>query len=202
MTIVGKENPSASAARDAFAKLTLVDWIGGLMFVVGIVAGPVYYFYCESFSGRAAGEYQINKRDNAYPPLSLTLDPEMNPIILWVSGSGDGHEGDSPTWLRLSLLDGKARLLTESIGFSLDKDSRGVHLTQSLGQISVPRAAQYAFVVETSHSLGRSVAVSDLRLTVKRNARVPNMRIVWSGVGLLVVGLLLGFMSGSRPEET
>ncbi len=73
--------------------------IVGIVFVVGLLAGPGYLVYCYFFSGAAAGEYPVFEQDITrisiggmestsrgqgqwHGPITMHLSPEMNPIAI------------------------------------------------------------------------------------------------------------------------
>ena len=159
-------------------KLMVWSWIAGLAFLIGLFAGPIYYIYCEAYSGKAIGEYDISARGNAYGPVKLALDPDMNPLLLSIRGVADGHDGDDAVHLGFALHDGKTQLLSGSVTFAVEKDGRSVDKSEALGKVSVPAAGDYSFTSAplSGSTLGRKVKISDLRLTVKRSAWVTSPR--------------------------
>lgn len=176
--------------------LSLGSLISGLMFVIGLVTGPGYYFYCTWYSGKNAGEYAIQPERNGFAPVALRLDPDMNPIAVAISAHVSGSASDQLAWIGMALDDGPTRLISGTANFSADKDGTSVRHTVVFGQFSVPRADRYT--VHLNGTMGETfgVRLTEARLQVRRNVREPHMKVVWWGVGILVASFLVNMLSG------
>lgn len=194
-------------------KMSPMAWITGLMVLGGLAAGPGYFVYCMAFSGKKVATYSMDKQQGRYRPVTLALDPEMNLILLKVHARVEGSSSNSPTSLRVWLREDRTELLGTSVTFSIERDKDRAdnasiveYQAKALDQFSVPSAGKYTFSVEEPRAGHRSVQVSNLEVEVRRNAKAPNMKIVWWGVGILVAGFVLGWLTdtlvpGRREDD-
>jgi hypothetical protein len=156
-------------------KLNATAWL----IIVGILVGPAYFFYCEMFSGRV-----VAKGSGAL--LAIDLEPAMNPVSIQAHGYSDRRMQSFHAVLRL----GRTEIWKKAFSISAhDMKDAPSSTTVGLGMAKVPSAGTYELMVTGGGSI---------QVEVRRNAREPNMLVVWSGVALLALGLLLGFYS--RPE--
>lgn len=98
---------------NADGSFSLSTWITGLMFTGGLIAGPGYYFYCVGFSGKNAGEYSIQWQGNSFSPVTVPLDPDMNPIAMEISAYVSGSQSDRAASIGMALDDARAFRLFE-----------------------------------------------------------------------------------------
>lgn len=181
---------------NADGSFSLSTWITGLMFTGGLIAGPGYYFYCVGFSGKNAGEYSIQRQGNSFSPVTVPLDPGMNPIAMEISAYVSGSQSDRAASIGMALDDGPTRLVAGSASFSIGKDGAGGRHSVVLERFSVPRADSYTVRFSGSAPATFSVRLSDTRLQVRRNVKLPDMKTVWWGVGILVASIVIGMFTG------
>ena len=175
---------------------SLSTWIVGFMFIGGFIAGPGYYGYCVAFSGEQAGEYAIQQEGKGYRPVIVTLDPKMNPVIMEISAYVSGSHSDSASWIGMALDDGPQRLVAGSASFSIGKDEANGRHTVVLDRFSVPRADRYTVRFNGSTPGAFTARLSDIRLEVRRNVKIPDMRTVWWGLGIFVASIFIGLITG------
>ena len=185
------------------------QFIAVLLAVAGIIAGPGYFFYTHSFSGKAVGTFEISGRvarlalpggmglsfgrAGAFRPVSLDLDPKMNPLSFTLRGTME-RRVDAATY-RARLFLGSRPVLDKGVWLTRkEKDSDREAVVADVGNLTVESAGQYQFVLEDSSQAG-SEKVTGLNIEVRRNVKAPNMRIVWTGVALLVLGCMIGTFS-------
>jgi len=179
-------------------KLGLMSWITGLMFLGGLAAGPGYWIYCAGFSGKLASEHIVVAQGGGFRPIEIDLDPSMSPVRVEISGTLRKRSGRAkPVGYHVALLDGRTVLLEKSANFELgEKDRDSVASSIVLGTATVLEAAKYAVRVRGGNVDRDTVAISDVRISVWRNAREANMKIVWWGIGVMLAGLLIGIATG------
>ena len=175
---------------------TFGSLLASLMLLAGLATGPGYYFYCTWFTGKHVGEYPIRAEGRGIQPVTLPLDPDMNPIGMDISAFVIGSAGDAAPWIGMTLHDGRTRLLEGLATFKIGKDGAAGEHTVILGSFSVPRADRYT--VHFNGALGSSSGprLSNPRLLVRRNMKEPNMTIVWWGVAILVASFLASWLAG------
>lgn len=182
-------------------------FIAGLLAVAGIIAGPGYFFYVHSYSGERVGTFEISGRvsrlalpggfgvsvgrGGAFKPFSVDLDPKMNPLSFSLSGKMAPNV-DNATF-RARLFAGNRTVLDKGVWLSRhDKNRANADpVSSDLGRVNVESPGQYHFVLEEP-TLSSRENVTGISVEVRRNVRDPNMRIVWTGVALLVIGCMIG----------
>jgi hypothetical protein len=162
------------------------DAVSILMTIAGAIAGPGYYFYCDSFSGKNVGTYHTNERPG------LDLDPQMNPVSIGVTMGSSGHGGEN---FIASLDLGTRRVAARSASMSSD----ATVLSFTLDQINIQQPGTYHFTIE--RALWPGVKLLGIKYNVRRNTKVANLIIVWTGAVVLLLGLLLNASEGRRREE-
>jgi hypothetical protein len=103
---------------------------------------------------------------------------------------------EQPVRFHVRLLDGGTVLMEKSISFEItEKESDRQSQRTAVGTAQLPAAGRYVVQVGGGPA-HNSLNVSGLEVVVWRNSRVPNMKIVWWGVGVMVASLLLGGLTG------
>jgi len=157
-----------------------------LMTIAGAIAGPGYYFYCDSFSGKNVGTFHTSDRPG------LDLDPQMNPVSISVTMSKSGLGGAN--YMASLHLEGR-RIAARSASMSSDATISSF----TLDQINVQQPGTYHFKIERTRRPG--VKLLGIKYNVRRNTKVANLKIVWTGVVVLVLGLLLNASCGRYRAE-
>jgi hypothetical protein len=190
--------------------VTFGQIIAALMFIGGAAAGPGYWLYSKSYSGKLLDRYEIRHTGGGFRAVSVALSPDMNPIGLAISADYRySSSSDRSAHVSTALYDGGSRLAHGTAIFEPDKErekpsqsgmrisvgSRGSSKTVFLDSFAVPRADNYTFQFSGSRPGESSgVRLSDMRLELRRNMKPANMKIVWTGTGALVFSLLFGWM--------
>ena len=184
-----------------------------LLIVVGLVLGPGYYAWTAFFSGRLVSEHRLAEKGarwtmpngdvmrfsnaNAFKPVELALDPAMNTVglVLVFEVVGDVHvEPVRSNAYRAHLLVEGSPLVEKQVtigrGTSQGPDQRRSELVAT---IDVPGAATYTFVLEETRP--PELPLAGISLQVRRNVVRARMEVVWSGVALLVAGVVAFFVT-------
>ena len=139
-----------------------------------------------------------------FSPLSIDLDPSMNPVTLYWDGK-ISFQSDSEFAYRtydvvLSL--GNERLIEKSINVKGDRSGSGDFKRQSIeiGTVNVRSAGIYQLTLRDrpTHNDSR---VSTLDIEVRSKVKPVNYKIVWAGVALVLVGCVIGSLFG-KIEQT
>lgn len=199
-----------------------------LSIVIGLFAGPGYYFYYTLFSGQQVGKYQVTERASTwslpggitmrfgvtggYKPFGVNLDPQMNPVrLIWHALVDDhviGADKVRQNRYMVSMYLDQQLLLKESMQIVRNKEvgkkSGGIKDEwKTIGTLDVPRAGQYHFVIEEMAK--PELRVSDISIEVRRNIEFPDMRIVWPGTALLAtafLGILIALFGNFRKTAS
>jgi hypothetical protein len=178
-------------------KITVWSVIVGLAFLGGVAAGPGYYIYCAGFSGKRVDTRTLRESQGGYQPVEVALDPSMNPVRLELSATvRRSASRDQPVRFHVRLLDGGTVLMEKSISLEIkEKEPDRQSQATTVGTAQLPAGGRY--VVQIGGGPARnSLSVSNLEIVVWRNARMPNMKIVWWGVGIMVASLVFGGLTG------
>lgn len=176
----------------------VLGFLAKLMFVGGFAAGPVYYFYCDLFSGKEVAQYEVRWQGGEHASVVLPLDPGMNPIVLELSAFVPGMATGQSVSFGMTVDDGPTRLAAGTLRIgSSRKTSTDGRVTQVLDPIAVSRADRYTARVWRGRPDPTGIPARDVRVHVRANAKAPNMKTVWWGVGILAAGVLLGMATGA-----
>jgi hypothetical protein len=172
--------------------------IAVLLIALGLLLGPVYYAAVRLFSGTELGSFPLQPADPQdpgadYAPVVLDLTPDMGPVglVLHVEAEwGPAHFESLSNRYRASLTHAEQELLERTVeltAYNLESGRQTFH--EGLGAVDIPRPGRYLFSLTP---LGEA-ELGDTRigLSVRRNVREPDPRLVWSGVGALAVGIAL-----------
>lgn len=187
-----------------------------LLILIGLVLGPAYYAWASFFSGGKVAELRLGEKGtrftlpsgdvmrfsnaNAFQPVELALDPAMNTVglVLVFEVVGDVRvepvRGDA--YQALLLANGHP-LLQKQVSIS-----RGSHQgpdqrwSELVATIDVPHPGTYTFVLEEAKP--PELPLAGITLQVRRNVVRARMEVVWSGVALLVAGILSVFLASRR----
>lgn len=189
-----------------------------LLILVGLVLGPGYYAWAAFFSGGSVGEHRLGEKGarftlpsgdvmrfsnaNTFQPVELALDPAMNTVglALVFEVVGDVHiEPVRSNAYRAHLLVGGSPLVEKQVtigrGTSQGPDQRWSEL---IATVDVPSAAAYTFVLEETRP--PELPLAGISLQVRRNVVRARMELVWSGVAMLVAGVVAFFVATRRSS--
>jgi hypothetical protein len=184
--------------EDEPRKITFWSVFVALAFLGGIVAGPGCWIYCAGFSGKLVDSHRVREVHGGLQAIEVALDPSMNPLRLELSATiRRSILQTRSVGYRVQLADRREVLLEKSTVFDLNsKDPDMVTKSNVVGTATVPVQGSYYVKVSGGSRDGSSLAIRDLQLSIWRNARVPNMKIVWWGIGIMVASLVFGGMTG------
>jgi hypothetical protein len=187
--------------------ITFGEIVAAVMFIGGLVAGPGYWMYSRTKSGTLLDPQEIRYLPNGFRTLTTTLTPDMNPIGMAISASYYGSPHERNAYIGVAVRDGKSQLAQGTAPFKpeaeKDKEKGGLNVqlarstrgTVFIDTFSVPHAGNYEFHFNgTRPQESGTVRWSDARLELRRNMKPANMKIVWTGTGVLVFSLLFGWM--------
>lgn len=168
--------------------------IAVVLVAVGLLLGPGYYFYHKFFTGRILHSIPLLPGADGFQPASFAVGPESSPIriVLRASTDHDPVIGNTAPRLRYSAMvrsepGTEASFPVEFISTSFESEFQ-----EFAAEVATLPVAQ----TMTYHVALRQTEPSEMRvrssvLEIRGNATEPDMRLVWSGVFLLVTGALL-----------
>ncbi|MDA1331205.1 MAG: hypothetical protein O3A65_01855 [Proteobacteria bacterium] len=170
------------------------------LFVVGILLGPAYHFYCLAFSGEVLSTVMLNQKSDrwilndgsifritrglSYQPIEIPLSPADNVLLVKIScapvrcGQLNGFT--------LSLSTGTAFLFNENIKVN----SLWPFSALSLGPISIPYPEKFMLLIE---SISNTRESPPLALSIKKNVTSPSYLLLCIGYGLTLLPVILLF---------
>ena len=192
---------------------------GPLLLMLGLLLGPVYYLFAEYSGGQPGETAALSERaarwtlpdgtilhfvrGQAYRPLTLQLDPQMNRIAFRLTfqataaESGGSKESDE---YRLSLMQADQPVFQRVFAVKL---SPGATARVDVGRLELYYPGAYELLLEeagTPHT-----PVSQVTVEVRQNIETVFAPLVWGGVAMLIAGLALvlepylpGRRAGSR----
>lgn len=193
-----------------------------MLLLLGIIAGPGYYFYCSLFSGSSLDRITVFTQDvsslklgnmtlqssgsNARwnSPITLELTPEMNPISVHakIQYMKPTSGGIKKTRYRAELTKNEKKLWEETFSVSAKKEKKDQD-TVSIGGAMLPKMTTpiKRFSIEESGQYTlrieqtgeHEIAVAKLDMALRRNVIVPNMKIVMAG-GIALLLAITGFI--------
>ena len=173
---------------------------GLLLIVLGMLIGPGYYAFCQHLSGRAGQNFALTERGDrwalpdgsilrlrggqAYKPLPLELTPEHNAYRLRFSFNvTQAQATDAANEYQVSLLQADTGIAERS----LKVKGRG-KVDVALEPLHIFYPGNYVLVLEEVGT--PALAVSGVSLQIDTGVEKPKMWIAWSGLVLLVFGIL------------
>ncbi len=190
-----------------------------LLFVTGILLGPVYAIYCLSFSGSDVGSYQIFSQNvtragvgglsvqskGAFewkPPVTVTLSPDMNPIrflacVDYLPPLGTAGRLYQSNSYAARLDKGDTNIWKRTFTVSYHKPSKSSSSGMTLSYHS-QRVNINTFVVQETGEYSFAAQqkgtpeldVSSVKLAIKRNVTQPNQTVVIIGFAILIVSII------------
>ena len=189
---------------------------GPLLLMLGLFLGPGYYIVSEYLSGEPGEIFVLSERaqrwalpdgtimrfprGQAYRPVAIDLDPNMNRIGLeltfeFAPTAEDGRSGDSDEY-EATLLQGDQPILRRTL---LVKAKPGGKRKVDVGSLEVYYPGSYVFLLEGPATPWAPVVQATLAL--RHKIETVFMPFVVAGAVLLVVGLALSlepYLPGSR----
>jgi len=184
--------------------------------LAGLVLGPGYYAWTSFFSGAMVAEHRLGEKGgrwtlpsgdvmrfskaNAFKPVELALDPAMNTVGLALVFEVVGDVRVEPVRgnaYAALLFAGASPLVEKQVSISRGPNPGPNQLWSELvATVDVPTAGTYTFVLEETKP--PELPLADIRLQVRRNVVRARMEIVWSGVAMLVAGVIAFFVATGR----
>jgi hypothetical protein len=189
-----------------------------LLILVGLLLGPGYYAWASFFSGGKVAEHRLGEKGarwtlpsgdvirfsnaNAFKPVELALDPAMNTVGLALVFEVVGDVRVEPVrgnaYRALLLADGNPlveKKVTLSRGTNPGPDQ---HWSELVATVDVPSAGTYTFVL--AETAPAELPLAGITLQVRRNVVRARMEVVWTGVALLVAGIVAFFVATRRSR--
>ncbi len=187
-----------------------------LLILVGLMLGPGYYAWAAFFSGGKVAEHRLGEKGarwtlpsgdvmrfssaNAFKPVELELDPAMNTVGLALVFEVVGDVRVEPVRgnaYQALLLAAGAPLVEKQVAISRGANPGPDQLWSELvATIDVPSAGTYTFVL--AETKPPELPLTGISLQVRRNVVRARMEVVWSGVALLVAGVVAFFFATRR----
>lgn len=176
-----------------------------LLILLGMLFGPAYWLLWERLSGSDGPSFELTERGRrwtlsdgtllhfakgqAYRPVAVELDPDMNRIGLRLTFEPDGGAGPSTPDTddyEVTVLQGDQPILQRALRITVKP---GHSLAVDAGTFEVFYPGSYTFLMEGPDAPHRPISRVGLRL--RKNVETPAMPVVWGGLAALVVGLAL-----------
>ena len=194
--------------------------------VLGLIAGPGYFFYCSS-SGSPVEKVTVFSQDvnelkvgNATlrsethakwnSPITLKLTPEMNPLSLnaTVQYLQPTTGGIKRAPYRVAFKKEGETLWEKQFSASAQANKKkpiavnNVLLPQSSISITFFSVEAPGFYTLQIQQNGKpNLAVSNLDLEIRRNVILPNMKIVLSGALFIILSIFGFIFSGKKKDD-
>lgn len=192
--------------------------ISTILLLAGILAGPGYFFYCTSFSGKSLERVTVFSQDvssfsaggvtvqssgaNAQwnTPVSFELTPEMNPISVKavIRYMKPASAMRKRTEYKAELAEGKKTVWARTFSISSKKekeDDKTIKIGDSmLAKTTIPIktfSVEKAgpYTLNLQNAGEHGLAVANLDVALRRNVMIPNMVILLSGGMALLLGV-------------
>jgi hypothetical protein len=165
--------------------------------VIGLLLGPGYFLYARHLTGAVVGTYPVaTAAGGRLEPVLLSLSPDMSPVRLILRVSADhgpsytGAPTAAPRNRYRAAVTREGQVVAESV-FELvanTLESSFQEFAEVLATLRIDAPGAYGVQIEETGKPQMRVTAASLEL--RRNARDPNMRLVWAGAALLGAGLL------------
>jgi hypothetical protein len=183
-----------------------------LLIVLGLLLGPGYLAFCNYLSGGALQTFEFSERrerwelpDGAilrfrsgmgFKPLVVELHPDGNlfrfRLIFDIASGAKGRNE-----YQITLLQGDTSIFNRGI-----RIEAGGSAAQTLDPVEIHYPGSYTLLLE---EVGKpALAVSKATLELQSGAEKPQMWLAWSGLAMILVGVLLQFhefLTGSRVRR-
>ena len=203
--------------------------ISAMLLLIGLVAGPGYYFYCTSFSGSPLEQVTVFSQDasslklgdmtvqrsgsNAKwnSPVTLELAPEMNPISVdaKIQYMKPASGGTKRTQYAAKLSGNGKTLWEKTFSVSAKMDQKDGN-TVKIDKVMIPKLTtsikRFSIEEPGSYTLDieqkgeHDLAVAKLDLDLRKNVIVPNMKVVMAG-GISLLLAIAGFVLPKNKKD-
>ncbi len=205
--------------------------ISTMLLLLGLVAGPAYFFYCISFSGSQLDRVTVFSQDvssfsaggltvqssgeNAQwsSPVVLELKPEMNPLTVqaiarYLQPAGARRKQAE---YRVELAKGEETVWANTVSISARKEKKE-EKTIKLGIANLPKTTLHIktfsvdeagpYTLDVRKGADDDLAVATLELAVRRNVLIPNRTTLIAGGMAFVLGIAGLIFSGRRRSQS
>jgi len=178
---------------------------GPLMLMLGLLLGPTYYAFCEYLSGENGETFTLTERaarwtlpdgtilhvahGQAFRPLTLKLDPEMNRIafrLTFEAAPGSLDAPKSTDEYQVTLMQSDQPIFERSLTVKL---TPGGKTTAETSRLALYYPGAYEFLLQEAGT--PRVPVSQVTLQVRKKIETLFLPVMWGGFALLVAGLAL-----------
>jgi len=178
---------------------------GPLMLMLGLLLGPTYFIFCEYLSGEDGGSFTLSERatrwtlpdgtilhvarGQAFRPVTLKLDPDMNRIsfrLTFEAAAGNSDAPQSTDQYQATLMQSDQPIFQRSLAVKL---APGGTTTVETDRLALHYPGAYEFLLQEAGA--PHVVISQVTLRVRKKIETLFLPLVYSGFALLVVGLAL-----------
>ena len=175
------------------------------MLMLGLLLGHTYYIFCEYLSGEDGETFTLTERaarwtlpdgtilhfarGQAFRPVTLKLDPEMNRIafrLTFEAAPGSLDAPKSTDEYQVTLLQSDQPIFERSLALTL---APGGKTSVETSRLELYYPGDYAFLLQEAGA--PRVPVSRVTLQVRKKIETLFLPLMWSGFALLVAGLAL-----------
>jgi hypothetical protein len=175
------------------------------MLMLGLLLGPTYYIFCEYLSGEDGETFTLSERaarwtlpdgtilhvahGQAFRPVTLKLDPEMNRIafrLTFDAASGSSDAPKSTDEYQVTLLQSDQPIFERSLAVKL---APGGKTSVETDRLEFYYPGDYTFLLQEAGA--PRVPVSQVTLQLRKKIETLFLPLMWSGFALLVAGLAL-----------
>jgi hypothetical protein len=176
---------------------------GPLLVMLGLLLGPTYYVFCQYLSGENGDTLTLTERSarwtladgailhfspgQAFRPLTLKLDPEMNRIAFKLTFEAAPGSSDAPKATdeyHVTLLQSDQPIFERTLAVDL---APGGQRSVEAGRLTLYYPGAYEFLLVEAGP--PRVAISQVTLEVLKKIETPFLPLMWGGFALLVAGL-------------
>jgi len=182
-----------------------VSRFGPLLLMLGLLLGPVYYLFSEYSNGQPGETFTLSERaarwtlpdgtilhfvrGQAYRPLTVKLDPQMNRIafrLTFQAAAAQAGVAPASDEYRISLTQADQPVFQRAFVVKL---SPGTNTTADVGRLELYYPGAYEVLLEEAGT--PRVPLSQVTLQLRQNIETVFMPLVWGGVVMLVAGVAL-----------
>jgi hypothetical protein len=173
-----------------------------VLIVIGLLLGPVHFYFWEQVTGRVAGTYSLGERAArwqlpdgailriasglAFQPLPLELNPERNlyRLRLHFAMAPDASAAGARNAYQLSVLQGDVAIFERGLEVSGNGE-----VSRTLPPFEVSYPGSYVLLLE---EVGKPpLGTSGVRVELIETVEKPRMWLAWCGVIMLGFGVVL-----------
>ncbi len=193
--------------------------------IIGLILGPGYLIYCTAFSGSPVKSYMAYDHDinqgqlrpvkrsevKWNPSESFTLDPSMNPIKITAEMkylpvrvlTREKNDYNAKLINKGNVVWEKDFALVLRKGKKQENNAKKIMNVEivklkkknlNLKTFSIDQAGEYK--LDFTLKKNSKIAVSNIKVIIKRNVKIPQKGILIVGFALLVLGIVGGIVVG------